>query len=187
VSVDYEERPLVFECRGARLVGIAAVPKQGIGQTGVLIVVGGPQYRAGSHRQFTLQARHLASHGVASLRFDHRGVGDSEGDMRSFEAIEDDLRVALDALFMAVPALRSVAIWGLCDAASAALMYAPSDDRVSRLVLLNPWVHTEKGAAQVRLKHYYLARLRHPSFWVKLFSGEMNLTPSIRDLMRSAL
>jgi alpha/beta superfamily hydrolase len=48
----------------------------------VLVIVGGPQYRAGSHRQFTLLARSLAEQGFAVLRFDYRGMGDSTGAMR---------------------------------------------------------------------------------------------------------
>ena len=42
---------------------------------GMLIVVGGPQYRAGSHRQFTLLARDVAATGVPTMRFDYRGMG----------------------------------------------------------------------------------------------------------------
>ena len=44
--------------------------------TAVLVVVGGPQVRAGSHRHFVQLARHLATHGHAVMRFDVRGMGD---------------------------------------------------------------------------------------------------------------
>ena len=44
----------------------------------MVIVVGGPQYRAGSHRQFTLLARHIAAAGYPVLRFDARGCPELE-------------------------------------------------------------------------------------------------------------
>lgn len=176
---------MVFNCAGCRLIGIATLPETAA-ETGVLIVVGGPQYRAGSHRQFTLLARQLAEQGIASLRFDYRGMGDSEGEMRNFEAVDNDIRAALDTFFQHVPGLRRVAIWGLCDAASAALYYARTDPRVGGLILLNPWVHTEAGASRARFKHYYLSRLMQRSFWIKLVSGEIVLSNSVRDLKKSA-
>ena len=96
------------------MVGIvclpAAVPMQD--DIGMLIIVGGPQYRAGSHRQFTLLARYLAARGIPSLRFDYRGMGDSEGDARNFEDIADDVRSAVDALTEAVPGVRRVVSGG---------------------------------------------------------------------------
>lgn len=181
----FTEQAIVFECEGCRLTGIATQPETPAG-TGVLIVAGGPQYRAGSHRQFTLLARQLAGQGIASLRFDYRGMGDSEGDARNFEAVDADLRAAIDTFAAHVPGVRRIAIWGLCDAASAALYYAHSDPRVSRLVLLNPWVHTEAGASRARLRHYYLARLMQRSFWQKLLSGKVELGKSAAGLSKSA-
>jgi len=44
----YTEQAIVFNCDGCRLIGIATKPETPA-ETGVLIVVGGPQYRAGSH------------------------------------------------------------------------------------------------------------------------------------------
>src|SRR5690606_34644237 len=106
---------------------------------GVLIIVGGPQYRVGSHRQFVLLARYLAERGIPVMRFDYRGMGDSDGDMRTFEHVGKDLGSDIDYFFSECSFLKDIVIWGLCDAASAALFYAHQDRRISGLVLLNPW------------------------------------------------
>ena len=177
----WREHPVVFECEGCRLIGIVTLPETPA-ETGVVIVVGGPQYRAGSHRQFTLLARHLADQGIASMRFDYRGMGDSEGDMRNFEEVDADIRAALETLKQHAPKLHRIALWGLCDAASAALYYAHTDARVTDLILLNPWVHSPAGAARVQLKHYYLSRLMQRSFWAKLLSGKVRLSESAQSL-----
>jgi len=181
----YHETPIVFTCNGDRLVGIATQPEPR-SDLGVLIIVGGPQYRAGSHRQFTLLARRLAQEGIASFRFDYRGMGDSEGQMRYFEAINDDIRAAIDAFQKTNPAVQKIALWGLCDAASAALYYAPTDPRVIGQTLLNPWTHSQAGAAKARLKHYYLTRLMQKSFWLKLLTGGIKVSQSVGGLKQSA-
>ena len=183
--MNWHEVPVVFDCEGSRLIGIIAQPAHPI-ETGVVIVVGGPQYRAGSHRQFTLLARQLAEQGIASIRFDYRGMGDSEGDIRYFEAIDADIRAAIESLLAHVTLVRQVSIWGLCDAASAALYYAPTDPRVRGLVLLNPWAHSPTVTARARMKHYYFAKLTSRAFWIKLFTGKVKLGNSLGDFAESA-
>jgi uncharacterized protein len=88
------EQPIWIDCNGDRMLGIhtRGAVRRGVG---VLIVTGGPQYRAGSHRQFTLLARRLAADGYDSLRFDVRGMGDSTGEPRSFTELDDDIDAAL--------------------------------------------------------------------------------------------
>ena len=181
----FREQPLVFDCEGASLLGIVSLPAAPYAR-GVLIVVGGPQYRAGSSRQFTLLARHLAQRGVAAMRFDYRGMGDSGGASRSFERVDADLRCAIETFVEAVPALKEIVIWGLCDAASAALLYAYQDRRVKALVLLNPWVHTEQGEARAYLRHYYVERLLQASFWRKVAAGEFKVRAALESLARIA-
>lgn len=175
------EHVVAFDCEGETLVGILC-DTQIPASRGVLIVVGGPQYRVGSHRQFALLARDLSYRGVPTLRFDYRGMGDSDGGMRTFESVGPDIRCAIDQLFASVPSLKDVVIWGLCDAASAALFYAHQDKRVCGLVLLNPWVRTEQGKARAHLRHYYFRRLFQASLWRKLASGELNVLAALRSL-----
>jgi len=179
----HSERAIVFKCGDKRLLGI--VHGAGCATTGVLVIVGGPQYRTGSHRQFLLLARYLAANNVPVLRFDYRGMGDSEGEIRTFEEVEDDIRAAIDAFFIASPSLQSVVLWGLCDAASAALFYGYTDPRVHGLMLLNPWVRTESGEAKAYLKHYYLQRLFEKVFWKKVLSGQFELIRSLTSLWGS--
>ena len=177
-----ERRALGFDCAGARLVGVLDLPPQPHAR-GVLVIVGGPQYRAGSHRMFALLAADLAAQGYATLRFDYRGMGDSEGAPRGFEEIGDDIRAAIDAFTAAVPQVSEVVLWGLCDGASAALLYGARDARVAGLALLNPWARTDSGLAQATLKHYYGARLLDPDLWKKILSGRFNPATALRSLL----
>jgi exosortase A-associated hydrolase 1 len=180
--MQFDERAVVFDCGGDWLYGVASVPAQP-GPRGVLIMVGGPQYRAGSHRQFVLLARHLAAAGVPVLRFDYRGMGDSDGGLRTFEAAGDDLQAAIDHFFTAVPGLREVVVWGLCDAASAALCHAGNDPRVTGLVLVNPWARTETSIAKTTLKHYYRTRLLQGDLWKKIVRGQFDVAGAARSFI----
>lgn len=182
------ESAFMFECAGSNLIGILH-PGQRQSRTGVLIVVGGPQYRVGSHRQFLLLARVIAAKNIPVLRFDYRGMGDSDGAQRSFEDVGDDIRLALDQFFERCPNLESITLFGLCDGASASLMYAHSDVRVDRLVLVNPWVRSDQSEAKAYLKHYYLSRVLTKEFWRKLLTFRMDFADSfgsLRKFVRSA-
>lgn len=178
------EQALAFRCGEAQLLGILtrAPSKVAEAPTVVVIAVGGPQYRVGSHRQFVLLARRLAEHGFASLRFDNRGMGDSEGEMRGFEDVGPDLHAAVDALRRACPAARQVVVWGLCDAASAAMMHAVSHADVAGIVAANPWARSDASLAATQVKHYYAARLMQPEFWAKLMRGGLDWHGSIAAL-----
>ncbi len=179
---DIKEDAFTFSCNGSQLLGIIHKPEDYL-RHGVLIVVGGPQYRAGSHRQFTLLSRYLAEKGIAAMRFDYRGMGDSEGEERSFEDIDSDIDAAISVFLERAEQLESVVIWGLCDAASAALFKAPEDSRISGLVLLNPWVRSESGAAKTYIKHYYLQRLFDRELWMKLIRGNFDFSSSMASLI----
>lgn len=179
------ECALLFECAGESLPGVVSIPKTSA-STGVLIVVGGPQYRVGSHRQFVLLARFLAEHGVPCMRFDYRGMGDATGEARDFEAVDRDVDGAIAAFVAAVPGMQQVVLWGLCDGASAIGLGLGANPNVVGAVLLNPWVHTAAGAARTMLRHYYLRRLFDKRFWVKLLRGGVNVRAALGGVKASA-
>lgn len=179
--MNFSQRALRFICGGSCLVGIIDVPERPLPR-GVLVIPGGPQYRVGGHRQFTLLARMLAQRGIPVMRFDHRGMGDSEGDPRGFDAIDDDVRAAIREFFMQMPEMDEVVIWGLCDAATAAALYAHTDPRVRGLILLNPWVNAPGDAARGGLRHHYLGRLGELDFWKKVATGHLDFGASATAL-----
>ena len=174
------DKALRFACEGEPLIGILHQPDpaRSSRQLGVLIVVGGPQVRVGSHRQFVQVARALADDGYPVLRFDVRGMGDSAGAQRNFEQLTPDIGAAVDELLRQCPQLQRVVLWGLCDGASASLLYLAErqgDARIAGLCVLNPWVRSELSLAKTQVQHYYTRRLVDPAFWRKLLRGGVRL------------
>lgn len=174
--MSYAEHTFTFEVAGDQVIGIVAVPELAKA-TGVLVVVGGPQYRVGSHRQFLLLSRALAEAGYSTMRFDYRGMGDGSGDLRGFETVNDDIERAIEAFFQHCPKLERIVLWGLCDAATANLLYwlRTRDTRINGLALLNPWARSESTLARTHIKHYYAQRLLQGEFWRKLLSGKLGI------------
>jgi exosortase A-associated hydrolase 1 len=186
--MNLEQRAVRFNCNGSSLVGVIDVPERPL-QRGLLLLADGPQYRVGSHRQFTLLSRALAVHGIPVMRFDRRGMGDSDGEPRPFDAIGDDIRAALKEFFLHVPDMKEAVILGLGDAAAAAALYAPHDERVRGLVLLNPQLRRPRPDAQQQLGHHYLARLGEVAFWKKIASGKVDIAAgaaALRQNVRAA-
>jgi exosortase A-associated hydrolase 1 len=179
----FAETPVVLTVQQQPLVGII---HHGADDaiTGVLVLVGGPQYRVGSHRQFVLLARQLAAQGMPVMRFDLRGMGDATGPALDFSERAPDISAALDAFKAHCPALQGVVLWGLCDGASAALLCAQHDARVTGMVLLNPWVYSEQGAARTLLKHYYWQRMFSRAAWKGLCQRRLAFTAAIAALQK---
>ncbi len=184
--MNFTEQAITFHCAEEELLGILAMPEQPEA-IGVLVVVGGPQYRVGSHRQFLLLSRALAGKGYPTMRFDFRGMGDSTGNQRNFETVNEDISKAIDAFCTNCTQIERIVLWGLCDAASASLLYldAKRDTRVGGLILLNPWVRSETTLARTHIKRYYGQRLLQAEFWGKLLTGKVGLSRAICGFLDS--
>lgn len=179
-------RTLSFAVNGATC---AATLDEAAGQHGLLIVSGGNEIRSGAHRGMARLAATLAEAGFPVLRFDRRGIGDSEGENAGFEGSADDIAAAL-ALFRATcPHLTHVTAFGNCDAAAALILHHRANGP-DALLLANPWTidaaapaapdaaDTEGApalppAASIRAR--YLAKLRDPREWLRLLRGGVDL------------
>lgn len=184
-SPSFEESAVVIGPSGAELVGVLALPEdRGAAKSvGVVIVVGGPQTRVGSHRQFVMMARALAQAGYPCLRFDYTGMGDSPGQLPDFEQAGPDIRRACDALVGEAPSCTKLALWGLCDGATAALFYASGDERIAAVIAANPWARSDATRSAALVSDHYGSRLRSGDFWTKLFTGKIDVLRSGREAL----
>lgn len=177
------EHGVIFHSRNKQLVAIEHQAAEKSTQ-GLVLVVGGPQTRVGSHRLFVHIARALAKQGVHVFRFDYTGAGDSEGEVTQFTDIQADIDAAIHCFSARNPNIKTLSLFGLCDAASAILMYLnqKQDLRIEQLFLLNPWVRQEVTQARMFLGSYYIKRLISLDFWQKLFTGKVNVAKSGKEI-----
>jgi len=180
------EEAFTFACSGDRLVGVLHHPAGPTKRFGLLILVGGPQDRVGAHRQYVHLARRAAAAGIAAMRFDYRGIGDSEGSYPGFEAVGPDITAAVAAFHARVPGLDGVVLWGMCEGASAILLAGVTNPSVRGNVLVNPWVRTTSGEAQTYLRHHYGNRLLSRETWARVLRGEVNVARSMGSIMALA-
>jgi alpha-beta hydrolase superfamily lysophospholipase len=134
-----EERILsIRTLDGLRLAGTLVTPERGADRVVVLVHGGGVTREEGGF--FTRLADGLVGAGVASLRFDLRGHGESEGRQEdlTLAAVLNDIRVALAFARDETVAL-SVSLLGASFGGGTCAYYAAKRPvEVERLVLLNP-------------------------------------------------
>ena len=181
----FVRRALTVPCEDALL---AATLHPASGPIGVLIVTGGVQTRDGSHRGFVELADRLAAAGHPVLRYDRRGVGDSDGADPGFRDSGPDIAAAVAGFRKACPDLTSIVGWGLCDGAAGLTLHAPSIPEISALMLANPWTLDGASAPDVpgraAVAAHYRSRLRDPSFWRRLLRGSLDLRRVATGLAR---
>lgn len=175
-------RLLSVDCEGAAL-GASLDPADG--RTGLLIVTGGTQTRIGSHRMFERLAVALAREGWPCLRFDRRGVGDSEGEDSDFRGSGPDLAAAAAAFRREQPQLTRLLGFGLCDGASALALHG-SEAGLDGYLLVNPWfVEAEAGEpAAAAIRSRYKEQLLSPSGWKRLLSGSVSYRKILKGIGR---
>lgn len=180
--------PLSFGCGELRL---AATLDTAPGTSGLLIVSGGNEIRAGAFSGQAQLAARIARAGFPVFRFDRRGIGDSEGENRGFRRSAKDIAAAIEAFRAIAPQIERVVAFGNCDAASALMLAGGAG--CDALVLSNPWTieQDESGAeadatpppAAIRAR--YLEKLRNPREIARLLGGGVDLGKLARGLLRS--
>jgi len=172
-----------FPCAGDTLMGTL---DEAPGSTGLLIVSGGNEIRAGAHRGMAMLAARVAEElGAPVFRFDRRGVGDSSGENGGFESSVQDLAAAAATFTAEAPQVRRLVAFGNCDAATALALFH-SVAGVDALLLTNPWVIESADdlppAAAIRAR--YAERIRDPKQWVRLVRGGVDIKKLISGLAK---
>jgi exosortase A-associated hydrolase 1 len=160
------------------------------GTTGIVIVTGGAQTRVGSHRGFVDLGDRLAATGYPVLRFDRRGLGDSDGRDPGFRDSRADTAAAVAALRAACPGLERVIGWGLCDGAAALALNAAHLPGLNGLILANPWTRDDNGGGETDLPQRaaiaarYRQRLSDPRVWIRLLRGDVDFRKLAIGMLR---
>lgn len=171
---------------GRSLLGILTLPA-GPPSAALLLPNAGLIHRIGPNRLHVELARDLAPLGVATLRLDLSGLGDSgplQGQESPLEAARTDLRLLADALERQHGITRLFA-GGVCSAADVAFDAALHDPRLCGLVLINGAIYEKHRApglfqqADARARRRFLRRsLLDPTSWKRLLTGRSR---SLRD------
>lgn len=182
-------RHFAFACEGDML---AATLDDASGSSGLLIVSGGNEVRAGAFAGQAQLAATVAEAGFPVFRFDRRGVGDSEGDNRGFRASGPDIAAAIATFRAAVPQLRRLVALGNCDAASALMLEGGAG--ADFLLLSNPWTieqdesDGENGThAPDAVRARYAEKLRNPKELLRLVTGQVDLGKLARGIRQALL
>lgn len=189
-------RFITFPCEGKQLCGTLDTAD---GTTGLLIVSGGNELRSGPWGSQAWLAERIAGAGFPVLRFDRRGVGDSEGQNGGFETSAPDLAAAVAAFRAQIRKLDRIVAYGNCDAASALMLAGGAG--CDALVLANPWTFepaaptpaepTPEPAPQAVmppavLRRHYLRRLTDPRALWRLLTGKVEVGQLAASLKEAA-
>lgn len=175
------ESPVTFTNSGQKLFGILHQPDGGAPKRGAILLHGWSSCRMGPHRILVETARRLAGEGVAALRFDHRGRGDSEG-----EDADADLDGMISDAVAAADFLREragvgeLAMIGICSGGNVAIGAATLRDDVSRIVAWStlPFQpHRSRAMDVKKTSHFaleYMKKVFRAETWRKLIAGGVN-------------
>ncbi|GGO82505.1 alpha/beta hydrolase [Wenjunlia tyrosinilytica] len=135
---------------GLHLAGTLVEPGQPTSRAVVFVHGGGVTREEGGF--FTRLADGLADAGVASLRFDLRGHGQSEGRQEdlTLSAVLNDIRVVLAQVRESTGAEDAILLGASFGGGICAYYAAQRPDDVSRLVLFNPQLDYKKRTIDSR-------------------------------------
>lgn len=173
---------LTFACADRLMAGTLDT---GPSVSGLLLVTGGNEVRAGAFSGQAALAARVAAAGFPVFRFDRRGVGDSGGENRGFRRSARDIECAVAAFKAIAPQVERVVGFGNCDAASALML--GSGLGCDALVLSNPWT-IEDGddtPPPFAVRQRYAAKLKDPRELMRLASGGVNLRKLAKGVIHS--
>ena len=146
-------KPVSFRCGSCLLYGTLHYPpyETPLADTGIILLNPGPTDRSGPHRLYVKLSTILSAQGYPVLRFDARGVGESEGEwddgiegatvLELWKKIQlgvwvPDTFAAIDFMLKKVPGVKRVILGGLCGGAITALLAGSKHPLVEGLLMM---------------------------------------------------
>lgn len=194
-DVPVKENAVVFG-PGQSLVGVFTQAHSGDlpAEFAVIMLNAGSIHRVGPNRIHVKLARRLAEFGVAALRFDFSGVGESRRstDATSFlTRSKHEVRSAMDYLESS-RGITHFVLLGICSGADVACALAEEDPRVRAAILVNGSFQSEPLAAdfsqmaqQCIDARYYRRSVWELNRWKRLLLGRSNWRGLLRSLLTS--
>lgn len=181
--------PVAIHSADERLQGIWEAPEVEL-VGAVVLVHGWSGCRVGPHRILVEAARHLNSLGLATLRFDLSGRGESTGEPLTvdLDTMIADTSAAVNAAKERFPGLR-VAILGMCSGGNVGLAAACRGD-VPAVAAWSTYPfqgQRRRGQDVRRTTHFlvvYLRKAFRAETWLKLFRGCVNFRMIWKVLFR---
>lgn len=154
--------------------------------TGLVIVTGGNEIRSGPAGIQAALAARFAERGYPVLRYDRRGIGDSEGENAGYRGAGQDLAAAIAAFRSAAPTVERIVAYGNCDAASLLMLKAGGG--ADALALANPWTFEDDAAPELSanpqaLREHYRQRLKSGSAIKRVLRGEVKIGAAVKSLL----
>ncbi|MFW6457029.1 MAG: dienelactone hydrolase family protein [Planctomycetota bacterium] len=170
-----------FQNEGSTLYGTLGLPDGKIG-AGVVLIHGWSGCRMGPHKILVQMGRHLNRRGIATLRFDLRGRGESHGDpfAADLDGMMSDGEAALDYLKSKLPDEVALGLLGMCSGGNVALGILTERDDVNATVCWStyPFQSQRQTRQDVRRTGHFLKTYVKKVFrretWEKLLKGAIN-------------
>ncbi len=183
-GAEIRERPVLLDGPDGPMFGILSEPVGERRELTAVLLNAGPQRRVGPNRMWVEIARRWAAKGVPALRLDCSGIGDSDGDPTALARVTefyrptyaDQARAAVQALAERGLPDRFVML-GLCAGSYWSVQTALADERVVRVVMLNPrtlvfdeWRHAKRRTRELSQKAL------KAETWRKVVTGEIKVS-----------
>ncbi len=164
----------------------------------VLVLNSSTEHRVGPNRFWVDWSRDVALQGLTVVRLDLPGIGESEGgyapaasQVYRADAV-NSIRQAMDWLEKQL-GTQQWALAGLCSGAYHAISVALHDERVDRVIAINPLVFpptsvqnldlTTGSAMQHMVAAHTLKSAKDPQRWLRLLRGESNVSLIVQSLV----
>ncbi|MCJ8331435.1 MAG: alpha/beta fold hydrolase [Lentisphaeria bacterium] len=187
------EQSIQFTVDGQCLYG-NMIRTESAKKTGIVFLHGWGGVRSGPHNIISYYARELAKEGYASIRFDFRGRGESDGDPSL--GVQDtmlnmgDDAVAAAKLLMEECAVDKLVFFGICSGGNVGIGILDQLDSVKGLFLLSvyPFGDADDFSREARRSmnffKEYCRKLFLASTWKRFFKGEIDFGSISKILLK---